>query len=95
MGEAGGEIARGVRRIVREYEELPPRRFQPRNLGDEKPFSSLRRTVEHEALVSLTAAVVLMGADGQGCAMGSDDGSARVTVALAAAPESSDETSPL
>jgi undecaprenyl-diphosphatase len=31
------------------------RRFQPRNLGDEKPFSSLRRTVEHEALVSLTA----------------------------------------
>lgn len=32
------------------------RRLQPRDLGDEKPFSSLRRTVEHEALVSLTAA---------------------------------------
>jgi undecaprenyl-diphosphatase len=31
------------------------RRFRPRNLGDEKPFSSLRRSVEHEALVSLTA----------------------------------------
>ena len=31
------------------------RRIQPRNLADEKPFSSLRRTVEHEALVSLTA----------------------------------------
>jgi undecaprenyl-diphosphatase len=31
------------------------RRIQPRDLGDEKPFSSLRRTVEHEALVSLTA----------------------------------------
>ncbi|MBI2703866.1 MAG: hypothetical protein HYX32_01035 [Actinobacteria bacterium] len=31
------------------------RRVQPRDLGDEKAFSSLRRTVEHEALVSLTA----------------------------------------
>jgi glycosyltransferase 2 family protein len=31
------------------------RRIQPRDLGDERPFSSLRRTVEHEALVSLTA----------------------------------------
>ena len=31
------------------------RRLQPRDLGDEKPFSTLRRTVEHEALVSLTA----------------------------------------
>ena len=31
------------------------RRAQPRDLGDEKPFSTLRRTVEHEALVSLTA----------------------------------------
>jgi glycosyltransferase 2 family protein len=28
---------------------------QPRDLGDEKPFSSLRRAVEHEALVSLAA----------------------------------------
>ncbi|MCB9371723.1 MAG: hypothetical protein H6518_02960 [Microthrixaceae bacterium] len=27
----------------------------PRNLGDERPFSSLRRMVEHEALVSLMA----------------------------------------
>ncbi len=31
------------------------RRVQRRELGDEKPFSTLRRTVEHEALVSLTA----------------------------------------
>jgi undecaprenyl-diphosphatase len=27
----------------------------PRNFGDERPFSSLRRTVEHEALLALTA----------------------------------------
>jgi undecaprenyl-diphosphatase len=31
------------------------RRVQPRDLGDEKAFSSLRRTVEHEAMVSLMA----------------------------------------
>jgi undecaprenyl-diphosphatase len=31
------------------------RRLQPRDFGDEKPFSSLRRTVEHEALVALAA----------------------------------------
>lgn len=31
------------------------RRVQPRDLADEKPFSTLRRTVEHEALVSLAA----------------------------------------
>ena len=31
------------------------RRLQPRNFGDERPFSSLRRTVEHEALVALAA----------------------------------------
>jgi undecaprenyl-diphosphatase len=31
------------------------RRIQPRDFGDEKPFSSLRRTVEHEALVALAA----------------------------------------
>jgi tRNA A-37 threonylcarbamoyl transferase component Bud32 len=31
------------------------RRLQPRDLGDEKPDSSLRRAVEHEALVSLAA----------------------------------------
>lgn len=29
------------------------RRLQPRDLGDEKPFSTLRRAVEHEALVAL------------------------------------------
>jgi undecaprenyl-diphosphatase len=28
----------------------------PRNLGDERPFSTLRRAVEHEALVALSAA---------------------------------------
>jgi glycosyltransferase 2 family protein len=32
------------------------RSLTPRNLGDEKPFSSLRRAVEHEALVALAAA---------------------------------------
>jgi undecaprenyl-diphosphatase len=31
------------------------RYVQPRNFGDERPFSSLRRTVEHEALVALAA----------------------------------------
>lgn len=31
------------------------RRLTPRNFGDEKPFASLRRTVEHEALVALAA----------------------------------------
>jgi undecaprenyl-diphosphatase len=31
------------------------RRLQPRDFGDERPFSSLRRTVEHEALVALAA----------------------------------------
>ena len=31
------------------------RRLNPRDLGDERPFSTLRRAVEHEALVSLTA----------------------------------------
>jgi undecaprenyl-diphosphatase len=31
------------------------RRIQPRDLHDERPFSSLRRTVEHEALVALVA----------------------------------------
>jgi undecaprenyl-diphosphatase len=34
------------------------RRVQPRDLHDERPFSSLRRTVEHEALVALMAAQV-------------------------------------
>jgi len=31
------------------------RRAQPRDLGDERAFSSLRRAVEHEALLALTA----------------------------------------
>lgn len=31
------------------------RRIQPRDLHDERPFSSLRRAVEHEALVALVA----------------------------------------
>jgi undecaprenyl-diphosphatase len=31
------------------------RSIQPRDLGDEKPFSTLRRAVEHEALVALAA----------------------------------------
>jgi undecaprenyl-diphosphatase len=31
------------------------RRISPRDFGDEKPFSSLRRAVEHEAFVSLAA----------------------------------------
>jgi tRNA A-37 threonylcarbamoyl transferase component Bud32 len=31
------------------------RQFQPRNFGDERPFSTLRRGVEHEALVALAA----------------------------------------
>jgi undecaprenyl-diphosphatase len=31
------------------------RRLLPRDLGDERPFSTLRRAVEHEALVALTA----------------------------------------
>ncbi len=32
------------------------RSINPRDLGDEKPFSTLRRAVEHEALVALAAA---------------------------------------
>jgi undecaprenyl-diphosphatase len=32
------------------------RRLQPRDFGDERPFSTLRRSVEHEALVALAAA---------------------------------------
>ena len=32
------------------------RGLQPHNFGDEKPFNSLRRSVEHEAFVALTAA---------------------------------------
>ena len=32
------------------------RTVMPRDLGDERPFSSLRRAVEHEAFVALAAA---------------------------------------
>jgi undecaprenyl-diphosphatase len=32
------------------------RRLQPHDLGDERPFNSLRRSVEHEAFVALSAA---------------------------------------
>ena len=45
-----GEDERSADLLFRLY-----RRAQRRDLGDEKPFSTLRRTVEHEALVSLTA----------------------------------------
>jgi glycosyltransferase 2 family protein len=48
--KALGEDERSADLMFRLY-----RRFQPRDLGDEKPFSTLRRAVEHEALVSLTA----------------------------------------
>ena len=48
--KALGEDERSADVMFRLY-----RRLQPRDLGDEKPFSTLRRTVEHEALVSLTA----------------------------------------
>jgi hypothetical protein len=34
------------------------RRLQRRDFGDERPFSSLRRSVEHEALVALSASVL-------------------------------------
>ena len=32
------------------------RRVQPRDLGDQQPFASLRRAVEHEALVAARGA---------------------------------------
>jgi glycosyltransferase 2 family protein len=34
------------------------RALQPHNFGDERPFNSLRRTVEHEAFVALNASVL-------------------------------------
>ncbi len=43
-----GDDERSADRLFRLY-----RRVLPRDLGDERPFSSLRRAVEHEALVAL------------------------------------------
>jgi undecaprenyl-diphosphatase len=48
--KALGEDERSADLMFRFY-----RRIQPRDLGDEKSFSSLRRTVEHEALVACVA----------------------------------------
>jgi tRNA A-37 threonylcarbamoyl transferase component Bud32 len=48
--KALGEDERSADLLFRLY-----RRIQPRKLGDEEPFSSLRRAVEHEALVALAA----------------------------------------
>jgi undecaprenyl-diphosphatase len=45
-----GEDERSADLLFRMY-----RRIQPRDLGDEKAFSSLRRAVEHEALVAFAA----------------------------------------
>jgi undecaprenyl-diphosphatase len=45
-----GDDERSADRLFRLY-----RRVVPRDLGDERPFSSLRRAVEHEALLALTA----------------------------------------
>lgn len=45
-----GEDERSADLLFRAY-----RRIQPRDLGDEKAFSSLRRAVEHEALVAFAA----------------------------------------
>jgi undecaprenyl-diphosphatase len=48
--KALGEDERSADLLFRLYRSL-----QPRHLGDERPFSSLRRAVEHEALVALVA----------------------------------------
>jgi undecaprenyl-diphosphatase len=48
--KALGEDERSADLMFRTY-----RRIQPRDLGDEKAFSSLRRAVEHEALVAFAA----------------------------------------
>jgi undecaprenyl-diphosphatase len=48
--KALGEDERSADLLFRIYRGL-----QPRSFGDERPFSSLRRAVEHEALVALTA----------------------------------------
>ena len=45
-----GEDERSADLMFRAY-----RRLRPRSFGDERPFSSLRRGVEHEALVALAA----------------------------------------
>ena len=48
--KALGEDERSADVLFRLY-----RRVTPRDFGDEKPFTTLRRTVEHEALVALAA----------------------------------------
>ena len=48
--KALGEDERSADLLFRLY-----RRIQPRDFGDERPFSTLRRSVEHEALVALAA----------------------------------------
>jgi undecaprenyl-diphosphatase len=48
--KALGEDERSADLLFRVY-----RRLQPRDLGDERSFSSLRRAVEHEALVALAS----------------------------------------
>ena len=48
--KALGEDERSADLLFRLY-----RRIQPRDLGDEQPFSTLRRAVEHEALLALAA----------------------------------------
>jgi undecaprenyl-diphosphatase len=48
--KALGEDERSADVLFRLY-----RRLTPRDFGDEKPFTTLRRTVEHEALVALAA----------------------------------------
>ena len=48
--KALGEDERSADLLFRLY-----RRIQRRDLGDEKPFSTLRRAVEHEALLALAA----------------------------------------
>lgn len=48
--KALGEDERSADLLFRFY-----RRLQPRDFGDERPFSTLRRSVEHEALVALAA----------------------------------------
>ncbi|MET0324057.1 MAG: lipopolysaccharide kinase InaA family protein [Ilumatobacteraceae bacterium] len=51
--KALGSDERSADQLFRVY-----RRLQPHDLGDEKPFSSLRRSVEHEAFVALTASAL-------------------------------------
>jgi glycosyltransferase 2 family protein len=51
--KALGTDERGADQLFRAYRAL---RF--RNFGDEKPFNSLRRSVEHEAFVALTASAL-------------------------------------